>query len=414
MPEDGPSALVPPLITREPSNQQLSVGRTAAFSVTATGTAPLSYLWQKNGEPIGGATASSYTTPPITLSDNGALFRCIVSNAAGADTSAPALLTVTTGVVPDQFNSIALNTSLWTFVNPLGDVDLAMTGTQLALTLPPGVSHDIWTYGNFAPRIMQHATNADFTVEVKFDAPLTQRYQMQGVIVQQDASKYLRCEIHHDGYGVKVYAAGFTNGTPVTLGYVAMGGGSPSYFRVRRLADQWTLSYSSNGTSWTQAFTFNFSLIVSSLGPFAANHGTPGSNSPGWTALFDYFVSVSPGGAPDGDAIAASLEKPSVEVPDRVALVGNYPNPFNPSTTIKYTVGGAGGWGTGTSEISLIVYDVLGREVALLVNERMPAGVYEARFNGAGLASGIYLCRMIATSATGEHFVATRRLMLMK
>ena len=83
-----------PAITSQPASQTITAGQTATFSVTATGTAPLSYQWQKNGAAISGATSSSYTTPAETTSDNGAQFAVVVSNSAGAATSNAAVLTV--------------------------------------------------------------------------------------------------------------------------------------------------------------------------------------------------------------------------------------------------------------------------------------------------------------------------------
>src|SRR5207253_2345910 len=77
----------------QPARQTVTAGQTATFSVTATGTAPLNYQWQKNGTAIAGATASSYTTP-TTASDNGAQFTVMVSNAVGSVTSSAATLTV--------------------------------------------------------------------------------------------------------------------------------------------------------------------------------------------------------------------------------------------------------------------------------------------------------------------------------
>ena len=85
---------VPPSITAQPASQTIAAGQTATFSVTATGTAPLSYQWQKNGAAIAGATSSSYTTPAETASDNGAQFSVVVSNSAGTATSNAAILTV--------------------------------------------------------------------------------------------------------------------------------------------------------------------------------------------------------------------------------------------------------------------------------------------------------------------------------
>ncbi len=94
------SGVVPPNIVTHPANQAVNKGQTAIFSVVATGTLPLNYQWQKNGSSIPGANSASYTTPPTTMADNGAKFKCLVSNAAGSVTSNEATLTVTSGVVP--------------------------------------------------------------------------------------------------------------------------------------------------------------------------------------------------------------------------------------------------------------------------------------------------------------------------
>src|SRR6266700_3133682 len=95
------STTVPPSITTQPTSQTVIAGQTASFSVAATGTATLSYQWQKNGAAISGATSSSYTTPATTSSDNGAQFTAAVSNAAGSVTSDVATLTVNAApVVP--------------------------------------------------------------------------------------------------------------------------------------------------------------------------------------------------------------------------------------------------------------------------------------------------------------------------
>ncbi len=89
-------------------------------------------------------------------------------------------------------------------------------------------------------------------------------------------------------------------------------------------------------------------------------------------------------------------------LPEQFSLEQNYPNPFNPSTTIKYSIP--------TSEfVSLKVYDVLGNEVATLVNEQKPAGSYEIDFNATDLSSGIYLYTLQAGSYT-----QTKKLILMK
>jgi Bacterial Ig domain/Putative Ig domain/Immunoglobulin domain/Right handed beta helix region len=88
------TAAVAPAITTQPANQTVTAGQTATFSVAASGTAPLSYQWQKNGTAVSGATSASYTTPASSSSDNGALFNVVVSNASGSVTSNSATLTV--------------------------------------------------------------------------------------------------------------------------------------------------------------------------------------------------------------------------------------------------------------------------------------------------------------------------------
>jgi subtilisin family serine protease len=77
----------------------------------------------------------------------------------------------------------------------------------------------------------------------------------------------------------------------------------------------------------------------------------------------------------------------SENIPDRFELFQNYPNPFNPSTTIKFALPKNG-------LVKIKVYDMLGKEVANLVNEEVKAGTYEVKFNGAGLSSGMYFYRI--------------------
>ncbi len=84
----------PPSITTQPASQTVTAGQTATFTVVASGTAPLSYQWQKNSANITGATLSSYTTPATTTADNNSTFDVVVSNGAGSVTSKTAALTV--------------------------------------------------------------------------------------------------------------------------------------------------------------------------------------------------------------------------------------------------------------------------------------------------------------------------------
>jgi hypothetical protein len=96
--------------------------------------------------------------------------------------------------------------------------------------------------------------------------------------------------------------------------------------------------------------------------------------------------------------------------PTTYALDQNYPNPFNPSTLIRFELPEA-------SRVRLAVYNLLGEQVALLVNEQRPAGVYEQRFDAAGLASGVYFYRMEAQSTSGgqpRNFVQVRKMTVVR
>jgi hypothetical protein len=79
--------------------------------------------------------------------------------------------------------------------------------------------------------------------------------------------------------------------------------------------------------------------------------------------------------------------------PDSYELLPNYPNPFNPETKIPYRVGKEA---TTAGIVRVAVYDLLGREVAVLVNERKAPGSYEVTFHADGLASGLYVSRLTA------------------
>jgi hypothetical protein len=101
--------------------------------------------------------------------------------------------------------------------------------------------------------------------------------------------------------------------------------------------------------------------------------------------------------------------EPTLAHPDQFALVQNYPNPFNPLTIIKFAVGGNRGQGLGVSDVSIVVYDVSGREIRVLVNEKRQPGSYQVTFDATGLASGVYIYRLMAGS-----FVQCRTMVLVK
>ena len=97
-----------------------------------------------------------------------------------------------------------------------------------------------------------------------------------------------------------------------------------------------------------------------------------------------------------------SVEKYTSEIPSQFELSQYYPNPFNPTTTIVFSL-------PKRSFVTLKVYDAIGREVSNLVSEELGEGKYSVPWNGKGLASGVYYYRLQA----GE-FVATKKLLLLR
>ncbi len=169
-----------------------------------------------------------------------------------------------------------------------------------------------------------------------------------------------------------------------------------------------------NGASWEGRFVYRAYQLGSiwSL-PVAITDYTPHSIRPAIVALGDrtWGIAYVASDAPPGfgsvmfttyHVSATGVAQGESSEPFAFELSQNYPNPFNPTTEIS------GQW-TADSQVRLVVYDVLGREVAVLADGRYPAGRYTFSFDGARLATGIYLCRLTAGQNT-----AVRKMMLLK
>lgn len=100
--------------------------------------------------------------------------------------------------------------------------------------------------------------------------------------------------------------------------------------------------------------------------------------------------------------VVSDIEFSAPDVPANAELLQNHPNPFNPSTTIRYSIPASG-------LVTIKLFDILGNEIASLVNEEKPAGNYEIKFNAAKLSSGVYFYCLQAGS-----FVKTKKMILMK
>ncbi|MDO8549419.1 MAG: T9SS type A sorting domain-containing protein, partial [Ignavibacteria bacterium] len=138
---------------------------------------------------------------------------------------------------------------------------------------------------------------------------------------------------------------------------------------------------------WTNALN----TAVSNAYPYYNWIGFTNANSP-YQALLWFGVPINP----------VDVKEVGGTLPQEFSISQNYPNPFNPTTKINFSV-------PRNSLVTLKVYDVLGKEVATLVNGEMNSGNYEVDFNAANLASGLYIYKIQAGS-----FSSSMKMMLLK
>ena len=183
-----------------------------------------------------------------------------------------------------------------------------------------------------------------------------------------------------------------------------------------------------NGDTWVSKWPFSApfsSVVITSDGnnAFAGMinfngtlHSTDGGDS--WNffndGLTDTYVNdiiiTSTGtvfagtrdGVFKGSVVITGIEEKEINIPKEFYLFQNYPNPFNPNTNINFSI-------PNSSFVTLKVYDVLGKEVANLVNEELSAGTYNFNFDAAKLTSGIYFYRIQT-----DNFVETKKMTLLK
>ena len=184
-----------------------------------------------------------------------------------------------------------------------------------------------------------------------------------------------------------------------------------------------------NGTSWAPAnsglplHNEISALVASGTNLFAGTHGggdvfSSTNSGTSWTAVntgltdtvitalaiagTNLFAGTADGGIWRRPASQVASVNHTDGLPSVIHLEQNYPNPFNPSTTIKYEL-------PKSSQVTLSVFDILGREGSVLVSERMDEGVHEAKLDGSTLSSGVYFYRLQA----GD-FVQSKRMIIVK
>jgi hypothetical protein len=299
-----------PIVPEDPDTADLTVDVVGSGSVTATPDQPTlcDDSVQLEAVPDPGWSFDSWsgdaggTDNPVTVPVSGsvAVTATFVEDGGGDPPPPPP---DPSALVSDDFNVCALDGAVWSFVDPVGDASLSVNGSQLELSVPGGVAHDVWTGGNFAPRVMQSVSDEDFEVEVKFESTVADSFEMQGLIIEESASEFLRIDFYGNGGQPYAFVARFAGGQPTVVANVPVTVGASPYLRVGRVGDQWTVESSGDGSSWSTVASFASALTVSEVGVFAGNAGA----APAHTAVVDYvFNTAAPIVPEDPDTVTCN------------------------------------------------------------------------------------------------------------
>lgn len=229
-----------------------------------------------------------------------------------------------TTFVSDDFNAFNLKRPLWTLTDPRSDCTINLQGVnsgdaRLYLTVPGGSSHDIWSDGNNAPRVLQNCANEDFTVEAKFESSLSgvafSSYQAQGIMIQADVNNFIRFDLttgNRDSTKAfsAVFAGGLTNPQVKIDRGISRYGVAPLWLRVNRTGNVFTMMTSKDGVIFDTMGTFTHGLAVTKVGLYTINAGT---NAQTFTMIADYFFnSDSPIDPEDGATNVTDTQGPLV------------------------------------------------------------------------------------------------------
>jgi hypothetical protein len=430
---------IAPTILAQPENVTAKAGETAAFRIAATGSLPLSYQWRRDSTDIAGATADSYTTPPTTLADSGATFYCVVTNPYGSATSDTVTLTVISAPPAKRVTSGQI--VLYTFDESNGATvfDVSGVGTPLNLNIDK-VNAVKWIPGGLAiqsPTIVATTGPATKIIdscraanEITIEAwirPANTAQTGPARIVSLSVDPYQRN--FTVGQTATAYEARLRTTTTSTNGFPALP--TPSGSAVTQLAHvtytrdvSGTARFYINGeeranmmvrgkfSNWTNSYRLALANEISNNRPWLGEYHL--------VAIFNralgpeeirqnYEAGPQPQDSASAlDEFAGSSLDATIGLPRRLELHPNYPNPFNPTTNMEFSLPERG-------FVTLKIFTATGNEVAALVSEEFPAGRHKFEWDARGLTSGVYFSRLsVRYVGQNELHTQTRKLLLLK
>jgi|GEM_PF-1162186 len=236
----------------------------------------------------------------------------------------------------DDFNTNSLDPR-WNFISPSNNSSYLLTGTgtpdaYVELSVPGAT--DMWNRNRSASRLMQPAQNQDFELEIKFAADPALDKQIQGILVEQDDSNWVRFDVFKTNSGLALFAASTRNGGSRSMIRMGVQPGQARHLKVNREGDVWTLNYSPDGVSWTTAGSFTEALQVQQVGLFAGNAGS--SSSPPFTSQVDYFFNTAAPIIPeDGQVVIPPDEDESPVIPEDEQLENQPPTANDDNATVR-------------------------------------------------------------------------------
>ena len=425
-------APVGPSITTSPTNQTVTAGQTATFTVVAAGTAPLSYQWQKNGVNIAGATAASYTTPATTASDNGSTFAAVVSNTVGTVTSAAATLTVNPAPVGPSittsptnqtvtagqtatFTVVAAGTAPLSYQWQKNGVNIAgataasyttpaTTTSNSGSTFAAVVSNTVGTVTSAAatltvnpapvgPSITTSPTNqtvtagqtATFTVVAAGTAPLSYQWQKNGVNIAGATAASYTTPVTTTSNSGSTFAAVVSN----TVGTVTS---ATATLTVNPAPVGPSITTSPTNQTVTAGQTATFTVVAAGTAPLSYQWQKNGVNIAGATAA-SYTTPVTTT-SDSGSTFAAVVSNTVGTVTSATATLTVNPAPVGPSITTSPTSQTVTAGQTAT-------FTVVAAGTAPLSYQWQKNGV-----NIAGATAASYTTPVTTTSNSGSTFAA--------
>ena len=241
--------------------------------------------------------------------------------------------------VPDEFSGSSINSSVWTVRTPVGG-SAAVSNGELVLTVPAGSNHDAFVPALDAVQLVQPIANQNFDVAVKIDSTLVggALYNGQGLLVEGDASNYIRYELAALG-NVSLTVLTVSGGSQTSRINLSPFSGYPvpTYLRLARAGTTYTAYYSADGNTWTTAGSFSDSVTVTGLAPYAWNYNSTPSKAPALTAKFDWFHNVT-GGTQSPAATPTFTPSSGTDFASTLSVsIGD----TSPNPTVHYTTDGS-------------------------------------------------------------------------